>query len=313
METPFDEPRHPIGVAEERTGLSADVIRAWERRYGAVEPARDGSGQRRYSDADVERLRQLRRATEAGRRISEVARLGRDALGSLVSGDEAARRAASGSGERGASRDRVEELESAALGLDGEALESGLRRALLELGFFQFAEEVAAPLLRRLGDGWHAGTVTVAQEHLATVSLRRVLEAVWSGGLEEGGTGPSLVVATLEGDRHEAGALIVAAVASLAGRRTVYLGADVPVPEAVSAAASTGATAVCVSATYRGGRLGPTGLLRRLRSALPAAVDVYAGGPATEEIREDLEGAGIRCPPDLASLRAALDQSASGG
>ena len=56
------EPKHPIRVVSERTGLSPDVLRAWEKRYRAVEPPRrDGGSQRLYSDADVERLRLLRR------------------------------------------------------------------------------------------------------------------------------------------------------------------------------------------------------------------------------------------------------------
>jgi methylmalonyl-CoA mutase cobalamin-binding subunit len=200
-------------------------------------------------------------------------------------------------------------LEEAAMALDGDTLEAGLRTALLDRGFVGFAETVAAPLLRRLGEGWHAGTVTVAQEHLATATLRRVLESTREqvGEIDR----PVAVVATLEGERHEAGALMVATAVTLAGWRVAYLGASLPIDDVVEAARSTGASAVCVSGTYAGnGNVGLATGLRRLRNALPSEVAVYAGGPATESSRERLEQVGVLCPPDLPSLRLALRQQA---
>jgi MerR family transcriptional regulator, light-induced transcriptional regulator len=81
---------HPIGVVARRTGVSLHVLRAWERRYGVVEPVRTEGGQRLYSDADVARLRLLRQVTEAGRNISQVA------------GCRCGAGAAGGGGDRGA-------------------------------------------------------------------------------------------------------------------------------------------------------------------------------------------------------------------
>src|SRR6202035_4511197 len=84
--------RHPIGVVAERTGLTPDVLRVWERRYRAVEPTRTEGGQRLYSDADIERLRLMYLATGAGRGISQVARLDTEELTRLVREDAEARR-----------------------------------------------------------------------------------------------------------------------------------------------------------------------------------------------------------------------------
>src|SRR5437868_1909438 len=86
-----DTARHPIAVVAERTGLSQDVLRVWERRYGAVHPARASGGQRLYTDADVERLALLSAATRAGRSIAQVATLETSALAALVDEDIAAR------------------------------------------------------------------------------------------------------------------------------------------------------------------------------------------------------------------------------
>src|SRR5687768_11395483 len=79
--------RHPIAVVSERTGLSQDILRVWERRYGAVSPTRTESGERLYSDADVARLRLLDAAVAAGRRISRVATLSTTELEALIADD----------------------------------------------------------------------------------------------------------------------------------------------------------------------------------------------------------------------------------
>ena len=74
------QPRHPMGAVAQRTGLSSDVIRAWERRYGVVSPERSSGGHRLYSDADVEKLRLLHRLTLAGRQIGGLVQLEQSAL-----------------------------------------------------------------------------------------------------------------------------------------------------------------------------------------------------------------------------------------
>jgi DNA-binding transcriptional MerR regulator len=78
---------HPVRVVTQRTGLSPDLLRAWERRYRVVRPRRSEGGQRLYSDDDIERLRQLHRAVLAGRTIGQVAKLDRNALARLVEAD----------------------------------------------------------------------------------------------------------------------------------------------------------------------------------------------------------------------------------
>lgn len=298
--TDFEVPRHPIGVAAERTGLTADVIRAWERRYSAVEPARDDAGQRLYSDAQVGRLRLLHRATEGGRSIGQVVELPDGELAELVRGDAAAR------AERRPSGADVDRLFRRALALDGPGLEAELRRALMAQGLGAFAEEVAAPLLRRLGEGWHAEEVTPAQEHVASAAVSRVLTSLREGR----GEGPVAVVATLSGERHEAGALMAAAAAELAGWRVVYLGADLPAEDLAAAAESTDARAVCVSVVYAAPSAELQQQFRALRARLPDAVEVYVGGAGAAAIREELELIGVHCPPGMTELREALERQA---
>lgn len=312
------EARHPIGVVSERTGLTADVLRAWERRYGVVTPARSPGGQRLYTDADVERLSLLHRATLGGRSIGQVAGLDPASLVALVREDEAARVAAParergrGSGKSAAVAEAVVAVDEAfalLLALRPEALERRLRRALADVGVAGFLESVVAPLFRRVGEGWHAGQVTPAQEHMATAVARRVLE--WSMALlSVPADAPRVVVATPEGDRHEIGALLAAAAAAEAGWAVTYLGADLPLPLIAETARRVDAEAVALSAVYADGDGPLMGSLKSLRGALPADVPLLVGGAAAMARSDEVEAAGALPLNDLAAFRAVLSAAA---
>src|SRR5687767_14424485 len=222
----FTTPRHPIGVVAERTRLSQDVLRVWERRYAVVEPGRSPSGQRLYSDADIERLRLLSQATGMGRTISQIASLGTPEIARMVREDEEARRLV-GASSRVAEpvSDLIEPALERTLALDGMGLQSLLHRAMLSLGLPAFLDSVATPLLTRIGTEWHAGRLTPAQEHLASAIVQRVITGVMHTVTAIPGA-PSLVVATPAGERHEIGAVLAAAAAAAEGWRVTYLGAD---------------------------------------------------------------------------------------
>lgn len=95
-----NNPEHPIAVVAQRTGLSRDVLRVWERRYDAVSPSRSAGGQRLYSDANIERFRLLSAATEHGRSIGQVAALSNERLAALIDEDEAESRLTGRGGQR---------------------------------------------------------------------------------------------------------------------------------------------------------------------------------------------------------------------
>ena len=62
-----------IGTVARLTGLTTHTIRAWEKRHSAVSAARDTSGRRRYTPADVERLTKLKQLVDLGERIGALA------------------------------------------------------------------------------------------------------------------------------------------------------------------------------------------------------------------------------------------------
>ena len=300
---------HPIGVVSARTGLAPEVIRVWERRYGAVHPMRDTSGARLYSDEEVERLRLLARATGSGRRIGRVARLDSRALREMVEEDEAARgrsgRAAAptGSGDPAAAVTRSLDFVRS---LDGEALERHLQRQAVLLGLPAFLEHVIGPLFHAVGEEWHAGRLRVAQEHLAS-SVARSLLARLIGSSTDGEARPRIVVATPSGERHEIGALMVAALSHAEGWRVAYLGPDLPPREIVDAALDTEARAVALSLVYReGGDLSDQ--IGTIRRGLPVRMDVLVGGPAVEVLAKVR---GLTRFEDVRELRRYLSEIAA--
>jgi len=304
-----DEPKHPIQVVTRRTGLSADVLRAWERRYDAVSPRRTGSRRRLYSDRDVERLILLKQATEAGRPIGQVAGWSNSRLRELVHEDRQAD-AARLSGQDAALAGRNCELYyegalRAVERLDPRELQQVLDGASLSLSPVDLTEEVLVPVMRTVGERWDRGTLGIAHEHMASAIVRNALsEIVLSRRLRA--DGPGLVVATPPGQAHELGALVVAATAASVGWRVTYLGADLPVTDIAQAVETTGSRGVALSLTYPADDPQMGRHLKGLRAALPREGFLLVGGLAAPAYAEALSGSGALLLRDMASLRAVL-------
>jgi len=306
-------------VVTRRTGLSADLLRAWEKRYEVVVPGRSESGRRIYSDADIERLRLLYRATLAGRSIGQLAGLPATELETLVRQDalaertkddgasapraRATREAASPGPTVSTATDYVRECLDAIERLDASALESLLRRAVVALPVDVLLDGLVAPVLERVGTYWRDGTFRPVHGHLASAVLRRVLDRVTETATSPSAT-PSLVVATPAGQLHEFGALLAAATAAADGWSVTYLGPDLPAEDIAEAAARTRARAVALSIVYPPGDPAVKHELRRLAALLPKGVSLLVGGAAAAAYRSSLDGA--ERLDDLAALRTWL-------
>ncbi len=315
------EKRHPIQVVASRTGLTKDVLRAWERRYAVVEPGRTDSGRRLYSDLDVERLQLLRLATSAGRSVKRVSRLTNDELDALVQEDEAASRAQLEEGSRraatpaedateGSAADLVAEALAATEALDTEGLREALDRAVVVLRPGVLVEEMIAPLLRGIGELWWRKRLDPRHEHLASAVVRATLDRVLASLAGGSGDRPILITGTLSGQRHELGAMLAAVTAAVAGWRVTHLGSELPAEELAAAAAAPGALAVALSLVHPDDDPGVAEAIRRLREALPAEVRIFAGGRAVAAYREALKAAGAESFSDLGTLRARLHEIA---
>lgn len=302
---------HPIKVVARRTGLTPDVIRVWERRYHAVEPRRAKGRRRLYTDEEVERLSMLRKVTRAGRRIRDVASLSDEELRTMVAEDErAAATVAEIPPSRGRHRSRsshVDEAIRAVEALDGEALERTLLRASVELSETALLDDVVAPLLRRVGDRWHDGTLRVMHEHLTSAVVRSMLGAARAKAGPPPGA-PAIVVTTPAGQVHELGALMVALSASREGWRVTYLGSDIPAEEIAAAALQSEARVVALSLVHPADDPRVADELERLRRSLGDRIAIVAGGRAVGGYRQVLSEIGAIVPADLPELRAKLEE-----
>ncbi len=295
---------HPISVVAARTGLSRDVLRVWERRYGVVNPMRTSGGQRIYTDEHVHRFQLLAAATRHGRNIGLVAKLGDAELSRLVAEDDAALPEAGLNDGRSASR-IVDTAMDAIIALDAPTLDTLLRRIVARGGVPWFLEHVVSALMRTVGDGWATGRLTTANEHLASAAvIAIVLETIRA--VPSAPFAPRMLVATPSGERHAVGAALAAAAASVDGWSIVYLGADVPNADIAAAAAATDARAVALSIVYVEDHAKIVAEVRGLRQKLDAGIPLLIGGAGVAGIARDVRAPGVTVCESIAELRAHL-------
>jgi len=296
-----------IRIVSRRTGLSAHVIRIWEKRYGAVTPVRTETNRRLYSEDQIERLILLRDITRAGHSISQVAKLPTAELQQLAAAASApndqSTRVPTGPT---ASPSFLGESLAAVKALDERGLEDVLKRAEIALGALGLLQNVIGPLAQTIGDLWRDGSMTAAHEHFASAVIRTYLgrAAKPFGGAE---SAPGLLVATPAGQFHEIGALLVSAAAANFGWRVTYLGASLPAAEIAGAARQSRARAVALSLVYPEDDARLAGELTLLRELLPAEVALVIGGRALPAYRAALAKIGAVTVENLVQLGKALD------
>jgi len=294
-------------VVIQRTGLSPDLLRAWERRYHVVRPTRTDGGQRLYSDADVERLARLARATAGGRSIGQIVSLSVKELERLIAEDEAGRAGPSTSTAAMLATAEYfrEAAGEAAARLDALGLEALLRRAAMHLSATTVIDEVIVPLLRDVGDRWHRGELTPAHEHLGSVAIRRALAWMMGSAMVPAGA-PTAIVATPAGQRHELAAKIVATTASNEGWRVIFLGSDLPADVIAAAARQSAASLVALSVIFPMDEAALARDLIPLARLIPPEVTLVAGGAGLAGHEVEVTRAGIRVIADLAQFRILL-------
>jgi methanogenic corrinoid protein MtbC1 len=260
------------------TGLSTERLRAWERRYAVVRPARRANGYRTYTTRQVALLRVFAQLIADGARI-----------GDLI--DEPMARITTRAARRHSDHPVVGPLLDAIRGLDRRVLEGLVTQELARRGLVGFAGEIALPLAQIVGDEWALGTVSIAAEHLASEVVVHALKQALQGGSADA---PTVVAACAPGDRHEWGILAALSRARAAGWRIHYLGPDLPITQAVEACwrVRPGLLAIGVSDPARCAAMRPD-LIKGLR-ALPEGTPALLGGGGALAHGRDLRRAGFR-------------------
>ena len=274
-------PGYRIGALAKLTGLSTHAIRVWERRYGAAAPSRSKGGARLYTEADVQRFRLIKELLERGYSTRAIASLDVAQLSDLTRGDAIASPKATDAAQSGAAREAIDELLDAVAQLNLEKAERVLARAANEFSPRDLVTTVLAPALEEIGERWASGALCTASEHAASALFRTRLGALLSA--QPVGKAPVVVCTTPSGEQHELGALLVAVLIAMRGRRAVFLGANLPTPQIVEAARMAKAHAVALSIIALPAE-DARRELTRLAKLLPASVELVVGGRGLAEL-----------------------------
>jgi DNA-binding transcriptional MerR regulator len=231
------ETRLRIGELSKRAGVSPELLRAWERRYGLLEPVRTAGGLRLYSLDDLARVRLMQQHLASGLAAAEAA-AHVTAGGAAPEAVTPAFSAETARADLAAALERFDESEAQAV----------IDRVLAATTVDALLVDVLLPYLRALGDRWERGEASVGQEHFASSLIRgRML------GLARGwgrGFGPVALLACLPGEQHELGLLAFGLALRARGWRIAYLGSNTPL-EGIERASANEPDLIVLSAVSR--------------------------------------------------------------
>jgi MerR family transcriptional regulator, light-induced transcriptional regulator len=252
-----------IGEFARRVGVNPELLRAWERRYGLLQPIRTEGGFRLYIAEDAERVEQMKAALAEGLSAAEAARRVLEPVRPKEAGLEDARM----------------RLLAAAHAYDESAIHSILDEALAGFALETVLRELILPVLRGIGDEWERGELEVGKEHFATTIIRErllALSRLWSRGGD-----PLAVLACAPGELHDIGLIAFGLVLRSHGWRIFFLGANTPVDTVAKAAAAFRPKLVVVASMDGALLEGVVAELRRLARSAPLVLSGYG---ASEEL-----------------------------
>jgi MerR family transcriptional regulator, light-induced transcriptional regulator len=280
METPSTSLN--ISAVERETGLSKDVLRIWERRYGFPRPQRDNNAERQYAPDEVAKLRAVKRLMDTGLRPGKLIRQSLDELNALAEKRVHPRREALAPAIE---RDVLTLLKAH----DVAGLHATLANLLGRHGVQRFVVETVAPLNRAVGEAWMRGELQVFEEHLYTEELQIALRGALKALPRQIGL-PRMLLTTVPGEQHGIGLLMVEALATPEGAQCISLGTQTPFEDIRRAALAHKAHVVALSFSmaYPLRQVGEA--LATLRRQLPPAVSLWAGGEVTRRLRKNLPG-----------------------
>jgi DNA-binding transcriptional MerR regulator/methylmalonyl-CoA mutase cobalamin-binding subunit len=231
------EKLYTIGTVSKLTGVGAITLRAWERRYGLIEPVRKDSGHRLYTREHIDQINRITALTQEGMRISQI----RPEMLEIAP-----------AGDSGLSPDAdkwshyLNGMMAAIISFDEERLEEIYNEALSLYSIGVVTRKLLTPLLIELGLRWEGGDGNIAEEHFFAFYLRNKLGARYHHR-GRGNRGPLLLLAGLPGEYHEIGLLLFALAAHESGFRVLPLGANMPLAELAAVARKKQCDAVVLS------------------------------------------------------------------
>ncbi|HEX6291654.1 MAG TPA: cobalamin-dependent protein [Herpetosiphonaceae bacterium] len=288
-------PLYNTKLVVSETGVPADTFRAWERRYGLPHPQRAEGGQRLYSDRDIATIRWLRDRTSEGLTISQaIALLETETATPLVSDQPRSFEAL-----------RLD-LRNALLQFDAPAADLVLSEAFALYPLDHACINIIQPTLVDIGEMWHVGTASVAQEHFSSQFLRRKLLALLNiYDVSEGRA--TIIAACAPGEQHDLGLLLLALFLVRRNYKVVFLGADVPIEALQQAMAHVHPEIVCISTTTPTTADHAVQMARQIQQAHPQTLIFIGGRGAADSSLEEqaihfLDGNGVAAAEQIGAV-----------
>jgi DNA-binding transcriptional MerR regulator/methylmalonyl-CoA mutase cobalamin-binding subunit len=261
-----------ISELSRRVGVSAETLRAWERRYGVLRPRRTNGNTRLYSALDEARVRLMKRYIADRLPVAQAAEMAMSAQ----------LRLSPGSSEQLPDHERrraMHELASALAVFDETSADRTLQQLLAAYAATAVLRDVILPYLHKVGEWWEQNRISVAQEHFASHFLQARLHALSRGW--DRGLGPRAVLAAAPGDYHTLGITCFGIALHRLGWRVVCLGSATPIEMIGEVAQATGASLIGVSASVVGLLEPHVAALAELAHATPVAI---GGNAASGEL-----------------------------
>jgi DNA-binding transcriptional MerR regulator/methylmalonyl-CoA mutase cobalamin-binding subunit len=249
------EKLYTIGTVSKLTGVGAITLRAWERRYGLIEPIRKESGHRLFTRQHIDQINRITALTQQGLRISQIRP---EMLETEVQTET--------DEESDTWNDYINSMIAAIIDFDEERLEEIYNEALSLYPIGVVTRKLLTPLLIELGLRWASDQGWIAEEHFFAFYLRNKIGARYHHRAKSNTSGPRLLIAGLPGENHEIGLLLFALAAHEAGYRVIPLGANMPLHELTYVARKKDCSAILLS-----GAIEPSS--RTLSRDLPKLVD----------------------------------------
>ena len=272
----------PIRTVSELTGVNAITLRAWETRYGLIEPIRKSSGHRLYTQEHIDLINRVVGLLDRGMRIGQI---NAETLSGADLGKE------TGDEKQGHWQSYINGMIAAIIRFDESSLERIYGEALSFYPVRIVTDKLLTPLLKELGERWISKQGSVAEEHFFGFYLRNKLGARFHHRSRDQ-VGPRLLLACLPDELHEIGLLLFGLDACDHGFQTVLLGANMPLEELPAAVNKTKSDALVLSGVIEPEENVITEQLPRLVSDV--SVPVFLGGGIAANNFDRLKKSGVQ-------------------
>ena len=271
------EPLLSIGALSRATGVPANTLRTWERRYGFPSAERSAGGQRQYAASLVPHLALVQRALAKQHRPRQVLSLNFTQLQDLLGMAQVRATTLPRSGPI------VQMLLDATTALDSRALDHLLNAGISRWGAVPFIEEHLMPFLQAVGENWAAGSMNIFHEHFASERVVAVLQAHWQRQARASYK-PPIVLSTLPHEQHVMGLHMAATVFAQASYELLFLGPNTPLDDLLDCAKASNAAGIAVSVSIHADPAATTEHLQELVMRAPAGTQILVGGAGAPDV-----------------------------